>query len=218
LPGFLTKHWLEKILSLLLAMLLWVYVTGQEKSEMGFTVPLELTNIPANMEIVNEMPPFITLRVRGSSRVLNNVRPGRIKVVLDLSHLKEGKNIFTITREQVILPKELVVTRISPLSLRVIAEEVVEKEVLVVLSARGIRSSWDVILEPSEVTIQGIKSKVKRVKVVRTQPLRFSQGDIMPGKPLEKTVELVPPGKGMYLFPDRVKVIVKVCEKEGKAP
>jgi len=96
LPGFLTEHWLEKILSLLLAMLLWVYVTGQEKSEMGFAVPLELANIPPNMEIVNKIPHFITLRVRGSSGVLNNVKLGKIKVVLDLSHLKEGKNIFTI--------------------------------------------------------------------------------------------------------------------------
>lgn len=218
MPGFLTKHWPEKILSLLLATLLWVYVTGQEKSEMGFTVPLELANIPANMEIVNEIPPFITLRVRGSSRVLNNVKLGKIKVVLDLSHLKEGKNIFNITRDQVVLPKELVVTHISPSSLRIIAEEVAEKKVLVVLSARGIRSSWDVTLEPSEVLIRGIKSKVKRVKVVRTQPLSFFQGDIMPGKTLEKTVELVPPGKGMHLFPDRVKVIIKVREKGGKAP
>ena len=185
---------------------------------MGFTVPLELTSIPANMEIINEMPPFITLRVRGSSRVLNNIKPGRIKVVLDLSHLKEGKNIFIITREQVILPKELVVTRINPSSLKVIAEEVVEKKVPIVLSARGMDPSWKVILEPSKATIQGIKSKVKRVKVVKTQNLRFSKGDVMPGKPLEKTVELMPPGKGMYLFPDRVKVIVKVREKGGKAP
>ena len=216
--GFLTEHWPEKILSLLLAMLLWVYVTGQEKSEMGFAVPLELANIPPNMEIVNKIPHFITLRVRGSSGVLNNVKLGKIKVVLDLSHLKEGKNIFTITRDQIVLPKELVVTHISPLSLRIIAEEVAEKKVLVVLSARGIRPTWDVTLEPPEVLIRGVKSKVKRVKVVRTQPLRFLKGDIIPGKTLEKMVKLISPRQGLQLFPDRVKVIIKVREKGGKAP
>ena len=216
MPGFLTEHWLEKILSLLLAMLLWVYVTGQEKSEMGFAVPLELANIPPNMEIVNKIPHFITLRVRGSSRVLNQVKLGNMKVILDLSHLREGKNVFAITRDQVVIPKELVVTHISPSYLRIIAEKVAEKRVPVVLNAR-ISPDWDVTLEPSEVLIRGLKSKVKRVRVVKTQRFRVSAGDIMPGKTLEETVKLISPMQGLQLFPDKVKVIIRVRKEGGKA-
>ncbi len=218
MSNFLTKNWLERLLALIFALLLWVYVTGHEQSEMGFTVPLELTNIPAKMEIVNEPPAYVSLRVRGDSRVLNNIKPGKIKVTLDLSQLKEGKNTFTITREQVILPKGLTVTRISPSSLKIFAEEVVEKKVPVALNAKGIRASWKVKLEPPEVTVQGMRSRVEKIRKVKTQTFSLNKKDIMPGKSIKKTVELLPPGKGLFLFPDRVEVVIIVPPKGGKRP
>ncbi len=217
MPKFLTKNWLEKLISLLLAVLLWVYVTGQEKSEMSFTVPLELTNIPPNMEIINEPPAYITIRVRGNSHILTNVKPGKIKVVLDLSHLKEGKNTFTLTRKSVILPRGLVVTKINPTSVVIKAEKVVEKQVKVRLQAKGIKDAWKVSLDPPLVTLQGVKSQIRKVRVVKTRPVDFTNVVLEPGKTLKRVVELEPPGKGIYLFPNRVTVIIEKPQGEGNA-
>jgi len=218
LPEFLTRNWLEKVVSLLLAVLLWVYVTGQEKSEMSFTVPLELTNIPPDMEIINEPPGYITIRVRGNSHILTNIKPGKIKVVLDLSHLKEGKNTFTVSRGAVILPRGLVVTKVNPTTVTIKAEKVVERKATVILKARGLRKRWRVSLDPPLVTIQGVKSQIKRVRIVKTQELDLTNTNLEPGKTLKRVVELVPPGKGIYLFPDRVTVMIENPAEEGNAP
>ncbi len=218
MPKFLTSNWLEKVVSLLLAVLLWVYVTGQEKSEMSFTVPLELTNIPPDMEIINEPPGYITIRVRGNSHILTNIKPGKIKVVLDLSHLKEGKNTFTITRGEVILPRGLAVTKINPTTVVIKAEKVVEKKVPVILKAKGLKRHWKVSLDPPSVTIQGVKSQIKKIRVVKTQGLDLTNSNLEPGKTLKRIVELVAPGKGIYLFPDRVTVVIENPAEEGKTP
>ncbi len=216
MPKFLTRNWLEKVVSLLLAVLLWVYVTGQEKSEMSFTVPLELTNIPPDMEIINEPPGYITIRVRGNSHILTNIKPGKIKVVLDLSHLKEGKNTFTITRESVILPRGLMVTKINPTTLVIRAERVVEKKVSVLLRAKGIKRTWKVSLDPPIVTVQGVKSQIRRIRRVKTEELDLTNTNLEPGKTMKRVVELEPPGKGAYLFPDRVTVTIENPGEKGK--
>jgi len=218
LPKFLTRNWLEKVVSLLLAMLLWVYVTGQEKSEMSFTVPLELTNIPSNMEIINEPPAYITIRVRGNSHILTNIKPGKIKVVLDLSKLKVGKNTFNITRESVILPRGLTVTKVSPTTIIIKAEKVVEKQVKVRLRAKGIRKAWKVSLDPPMVTLQGVRSQIRKVRSIKTKPIDLTNMVLEPGKTLKRIVELEPPGKGIYLFPDRVTVIIEKPKEEGETP
>ena len=218
MPKFLTRNWLEKVVSLLLAMLLWVYVTGQEKSEMSFTVPLELTNIPSNMEIINEPPAYITIRVRGNSHILTNIKPGKIKVVLDLSKLKVGKNTFNITRESVILPRGLTVTKVSPTTIIIKAEKVVEKQVKVRLRAKGIRKAWKVSLDPPMVTLQGVRSQIRKVRSIKTKPIDLTNMVLEPGKTLKRIVELEPPGKGIYLFPDRVTVIIEKPKEEGETP
>jgi len=43
--------WL-KVLSLGLAMLLWMVVSGEETVERGLRVPLELTQVPADLEVL----------------------------------------------------------------------------------------------------------------------------------------------------------------------
>jgi len=218
LPKFLTRNWLEKVVSLFLAMLLWVYVTGQENSEMSFTVPLELTNIPPNMEIINEPPAYITIRVRGNSHILTNIKPGKLKVVLDLSRLKEGKNTYNVTRESVILPRGLTVTKINPTTVVIRAERVVERQVPVKLQARGLNKAGKVSLDPPVITIQGVKSQARKVRWVKTAPLDVTNLVLEPGKTFKKVVELVPPRKGIYLFPDRVTVVITRPKEEGKNP
>jgi len=207
LPRFLINNWIIKLFSLLLALLLWIYVTGQVKSEMSFSAPLELTNIPSNLEITNELPPFISVRLRGSSSTLRNVRPGSIKVVLDLSHLREGKSVFHIDKGHIIIPKGLKVVRIKPESITIKAELLLEKKVPVVLNAKN-TNKLNIKIEPSTVKIQGIKSKVVKIKKIYTEFLDLSNIELNTGKFVEKEVGLKNPAKGICFQPEKVKVIV----------
>ena len=53
------RHIGLKMLSIGLAALLWVLVSGEQLVERALRVPLEFTNVPAQLELVGETPPRV---------------------------------------------------------------------------------------------------------------------------------------------------------------
>jgi hypothetical protein len=47
----LSENWVLKLLSLAFALILWFFVMGERKLEVGYAVPLELKNVPAGMMV-----------------------------------------------------------------------------------------------------------------------------------------------------------------------
>ena len=54
-------------MSVALAALLWLVVAGEQTVERALRIPLEFTNMPAQLELVGEPPTVVDVRVRGSS-------------------------------------------------------------------------------------------------------------------------------------------------------
>jgi hypothetical protein len=54
-----------KVVSLSIAVLLWVAITSAPRAEIGFTVPIELLNIPDGFEINTDSSAQAQVRVRG---------------------------------------------------------------------------------------------------------------------------------------------------------
>ena len=52
---WITNNWHLKIVSLVLAVMLWMAVANQASSEIGLEVPLEYRNIPRQLEITLEI-------------------------------------------------------------------------------------------------------------------------------------------------------------------
>ena len=57
-----------KIVSLLFAVFLWLYVTAQIGERQTFRVPLELANIPESLTVVSEAPEEVAVTMRGARR------------------------------------------------------------------------------------------------------------------------------------------------------
>ena len=55
-------HFGLKLLSLGLALLLWMVVSGDETVERGLRVPLELQQVPAGLELTGEIPATVDVR------------------------------------------------------------------------------------------------------------------------------------------------------------
>src|SRR5258705_2031840 len=71
-----------KFVSIALAALLWVVVSGEQTVERALRIPLEFTNLPAQLEVVGDSPNLVDVRVRGSSRALNRIAAGELVAVL----------------------------------------------------------------------------------------------------------------------------------------
>src|SRR2546425_10510861 len=98
------RHFGLKLLSVGLALSLWMIVSGEETVERGLRVPLELQQFPAGLELQGEAPSNVDIRVRGSSGALARLSPGDIVAVLDLRGARTGGRLFHLTADQVRAP------------------------------------------------------------------------------------------------------------------
>lgn len=164
-----------KIVAVLLAVFLWLFVTSRGQSEMSLNVPVEFKNIPAGLEMVNTSTKTIELSIRGQERFMQFIKSTDIRVSVDLSKAKKGEGVYYISRSDVILPNTVTVANINPSSVRVTFEEMKTRvvrviPVLVGQPARGYGVK-SIAVEPQTVVIEGIQSETSRVNVIKTEPL-----------------------------------------------
>lgn len=170
------RHLGLKLLSAVLAILLWMMVAGEETVERGLRVPLELQQFPPGLELKNEPPSNIDVRVRGGSGALSRLSPVDIVAVLDLHGARAGQRLFPLTPDQVRVPFGVEVSQITPATVALVFEQAATKQVPVVIPgiegkpAPGfIVGKWTV--DPATVEIVGPESSVKRATTALTEPI-----------------------------------------------
>ncbi len=169
----LTENWTLKLISLFLALLLWMFILGERRLEVGYRVPLELQNIPEGLMVVNEVPTLVDVRVSGPRTLQMKVTPNDISIVVDLADLKPGLTTFKRMEERLNLPSGLQVTRLSPsfidLKLERIKEKLVPVKILLTgepISGFTLHSARAV---PDEVIIEGGETELKSISEVATE-------------------------------------------------
>jgi YbbR domain-containing protein len=166
--------WL-KLLSLSLALMLWMVVSGEETVERGLRVPLELTQVPAGLELLGDVPATVDVRVRGASGTLSRVAAGDVVAVLDLHIAQSGRRLFPLTPEQVRVPFGVEIMQVLPSAVTMAFEMSASREVPIVPAVDGRPAPGYVIgpltAEPRLVEIIGPDSAVKRATEVVTEPV-----------------------------------------------
>src|SRR5438477_11115540 len=103
-----------KLLSLTLAVGLWLAVTRDPVAEVGVEVPIEFHHIPENLEISSESIPQAQIRVRGPERMIHRLQPSDVHAEVDLSSVRPGEHTFDLTSQEVHKPHDLDVVQIIP--------------------------------------------------------------------------------------------------------
>lgn len=169
------RHFGLKVLSLGLALLLWMSVAGEEIVERGLRVPLELQQFPSGLELQGEPPAAVDVRVRGASAALSRVGAGDVYAVLDLHGASPGRRLFHLTPEQVRAPFGVDVVQINPATVALAFERSASKQVKVTPSIDGVPAPGYVLgmvsVDPSAVDVVGPESAVKRVEDAFTEPV-----------------------------------------------
>ena len=112
--GTLKRNRLLKLFSLLLAIVLWFTVSGEERTETTINMALELVNLHKNLMATNEVPPAIQVRVVGPRSIVNNLSQTRLTQTLDLNGYKSGRHTFSLGPNSFSLPRGVQVVRIQP--------------------------------------------------------------------------------------------------------
>jgi YbbR domain-containing protein len=174
-PFWPFRHLGLKLLSVVLALLLWMVVAGEETVERGLRVPLELQQLPAGMELSGDVPTTVDVRVRGGSSTLSRVTPGDLIAVLDLRSARAGRRVFPMTSDQVRVPFGVDVVQIMPSAIAMVFEPSAARQVPVVPAVDGRPAPGFVVgkmsAEPAMVDVVGPESAVKRAAEVVTEPV-----------------------------------------------
>jgi YbbR domain-containing protein len=163
-----------KVVSVALALLLW-FVIGEKTSERGLSVPVELQNVPRDLELVGEPTNVVDVRVRASPSVIQRLTTGDVSARIDLSGVREGEHIVHLTADDIRVPFGVRVVKITPSIITMGFERTMQKTVpirprLLGRPAVGYEVG-EVAAEPGEVRVAGPKSRVQEMESAYTEPV-----------------------------------------------
>jgi YbbR domain-containing protein len=108
-----------KALSLLLAVVLWLFIAADRETERSVSVPVMVGNVPPSLSLAVKPPSTIDVRIKGPRMlVMKSVAEGP-QLLLDLKGSREGTISFPSPGALINLPEGVRVTRVVPASMEV---------------------------------------------------------------------------------------------------
>jgi len=164
-----------KIASVVLAALIWLVVAGEQIVERGFRIPLEFSNLPAELELAGDPPTLVDVRVRGSSGALGRLTPGELVAILDLRQARPGPRLFHLSGGDVRAPFGVDVVHVAPSSLAITFEPSATKQVAVSPVVEGEPAAGfevrRVTSDPAVVVVSGPTTAVRATTEAITEPV-----------------------------------------------
>ena len=169
------RHLGLKVVSVVIAVLVWFMVASEESVERGLRVPLEFQGFPAGLEIEGEPPTLVDVRVRGASSHVAQMTAGDVVAVLDLSAAGPGQRLFTMTPEQVRVPFGVEVVQVQPATIAMVFDRSESRELRV-------RAVWEgdpapgfvvgrVTVDPAAVEVVGPAGALERTSEALTETI-----------------------------------------------
>ena len=201
-----------KILAVVLAVILWFSMTYLSESQIAYSVPIAFENLTKTMVVREADTRDVLITLNGPLSTLKNLRPKDIKVGLDLSKAREGRQIFSIRKGDVLVPGGVKIENLKPDYIVVELDKVVEKQLRTVVK---LGEKWEGIYRvaswyPQRVSVEGPQDLLDTNGAVETIPVDgdFTQQDEVLTVPLNTKAFF--PGK---VKPEAVRVVLKRIER-----
>ena len=210
-----------KLISLAIAAILWVMVTGKEYRYGDFNIPIEVTGLPERMIIAGRGPDAdevknSTVRIRATETVIKNLDERMMFLEADLSGIDVGHQTISLTSDMVRgKPPGAEITDISPSVLEVDIElKILRTNVPVIPSLLGKPKEgydiYDSYCIPPTVSIQGPESVVEKIEKVATAPVRIEG---LTSSLVQPDLAIVSPGRRVSMSHQTVELRVEIGEK-----
>jgi YbbR domain-containing protein len=166
------------LLALVLASLMWygtAYQRRERISEKQLEASLTLVNVPQDLVITSDVPPSLSLRVRGALSRLRSLESSQTGVVLDLSRASEGDLDLPVLAEDVIVPNGVEVVAISPLQVTLRLERIVQQRLPILPRVTGQPAAGSevgaVSVQPPTALVSGPRQQLGALPGVVTDPV-----------------------------------------------
>jgi YbbR domain-containing protein len=166
-----------KVVSLSLAVLLWVALNVEPKSEIGLKVPLEFRNSPQGVEVLGETS-TVDIRLRASSSIVKRIDASDVTASIDLSEWTPGERTYSLGENNLTVPIGVAVTKITPNKIRLRFETTKRK--IVKVNPRILGKPADghvvtaIVCQPDKAELEGPASHLTALESVSTDSLDIS--------------------------------------------
>jgi len=110
----ITHNFSLKLLSLALAIGLWVVLARDPVTEVAIEVPIIFRNVPDHLGMSYERIPRAQILLRGPQRAVRKLQPTDVQAEVDLTGGKPGDRVFSSSAVEVHHPQDLQVINIGP--------------------------------------------------------------------------------------------------------
>lgn len=119
------KNWLAKTVATALAIGLWyLFVPGANVIEVSYRVPVEVENLPLNLEVEAINPPEVAATFVGPRRSFYLLDAKHLRVSVDASLAELGRRTFTLSDQNIRFPKELTLRDLKPATIKLSVKKV----------------------------------------------------------------------------------------------
>lgn len=122
-PG---KNMTAKILAVILASILWIYVMNEQNPPIDstFTVPLETRNVAEGLLLIDS-PETVRVKVRGPRSIIAGVLSKDLRAYVDARGLREGRHSLKVYAQS---PSSLEVVELNPDNLTLRLEPILQRQ------------------------------------------------------------------------------------------
>jgi YbbR domain-containing protein len=167
-----------KVISLVLAVTLWLFVKSKSGGEVELVAPLEFFRVPTNLIVTQVSEDAINVRISGPLSPLEGVPSQDARARIDLSRARPGVNTFDILPDNFTIPLGSKITQISPSSVKVELDRVTEKIVPVKAAVRGRPARGyrivKITVDPPYINLWGANSQLVNLREVQTEEVDIS--------------------------------------------
>jgi hypothetical protein len=165
----------KKILAVVIAIALWLVANLQHDVEKNVVIDINYANLPPGLVVVNNPPEKLNLRVRGPRSQLSSISSSNMLFTVDLSNAESGMSRFEITTDQIVPPRDVQVTGLSPAEIRIETDTLAEKSVKVEPSIGPPDEGYEIVgtpeVTPSTARIEGPKNLLSKINSITTDPV-----------------------------------------------
>lgn len=113
-----TGNFYPKLVSVIISILLWIFVSALNDARRSVKLPLELYGLSSAFQIMENYPSQISVELRGNPQIINNTDIGRLGAYIDLSKAEQGTHEYKIRIRKKGVPLNIVFSRITPPELK----------------------------------------------------------------------------------------------------
>jgi YbbR domain-containing protein len=170
------EDWSLKLLSLAIAIVLWLLVTGQNQPVTAH-VNVQLNFIrPQSLEISNDPPRTVDVMLTGSRNKLDDLTSLDLVATVDISDQRAGERVLRLAdKAQIPLPQGVKVDGFQPSAVPVRLEAIIERQVVIEPKVEGKPADgfelYSVRPNKGSVMVRGPESRVLALQKVTTESI-----------------------------------------------